>query len=44
MKNFFIADTHFGHSKIIPICNRPFTDVEDMEQKLVENWNCKVSA
>ena len=43
MKNYFIADMHFGHSKIIQMCNRPFTDANDMEEKLIENWNRKVT-
>lgn len=43
MKNYFIADLHFGHEKIIQMCNRPFKDINDMEQKLIENWNKKVN-
>ena len=43
MKNFFIADTHFGHEKIIMMCDRPFDSVKDMEYGLIEKWNKKVS-
>ena len=43
MKNYFIADMHFGHNKIIQMCNRPFVDANDMEEKLIENWNKKVT-
>lgn len=42
-KNYFIADTHFGHEKIIKICNRPFTSIEEMEKQIIDNWNNKVS-
>ena len=42
-KNYFIADMHFSHEKIIKMCNRPFDSVEEMEEKLISNWNNKVS-
>ena len=34
--------THFGHKLIIDFCNRPFSDVEEMNNKLIENWNSVV--
>lgn len=36
---WFTSDTHFWHENIIQYCNRPFSSVEEMTQKLVENWN-----
>ena len=39
MKVFFTSDTHFGHTSILRHCNRPFGDIEEMNQTLIENWN-----
>lgn len=41
-KIFLTSDSHFGHSNIIEFCNRPFKNVEEMNYKLIENWNKKV--
>lgn len=39
MTTFFIADTHFFDKRIIYNCNRPFKNVEEMSDILIENWN-----
>lgn len=41
-KVFFTSDTHFGHENIISFCHRPFVDVDDMDKKLIDNWNSVV--
>lgn len=40
---FFTSDTHFGHARIIELCNRPFDDISHMDEMLIANWNDVVS-
>lgn len=40
---FFTADTHFFHNNIIQYCNRPFENVWDMNERLIQRWNSVVS-
>ena len=40
--NFYIADCHFGHENILRFDNRPFADLEQMEEVMVMNWNASV--
>jgi len=43
MNTFFTSDTHFGHTGVIKHANRPFYDKEEMDAKLIENWNDTVN-
>ena len=40
---YFTADQHFGHANIIRLCSRPFADVREMDETLMENWNRRVT-
>ena len=38
-KLYFIGDIHDMHTKCIEFDERPFDNVEDMHQIMVDNWN-----
>lgn len=42
MARFFTSDTHFGHQRIIELCNRPFDSVEEMNEVMIQRWNSVV--
>ena len=39
MKRYVISDTHFNHSRILEYCQRPFDNVEEMNEVIINNWN-----
>lgn len=41
-KLFFTADLHLGHKNIIRFSERPFTNIETMDDALIRNWNSVV--
>lgn len=42
-RNFYISDTHLGHSGIIRYDNRPFMNVDEMDETIIQRWNDVVS-
>ena len=40
--NYYISDYHFNHAKMLEYDERPFANVKEMEDALVENWNTTV--
>lgn len=39
---WFTSDTHFGHERIIELCDRPFSSTQEMNEALISNWNSVV--
>ena len=42
-KQFYIADWHYNHANCIAFDNRPFKNVQEMNDELIKRWNSVVS-
>jgi calcineurin-like phosphoesterase family protein len=42
-KVWITSDWHYAHANILKYCNRPFKDVEEMNDTLLKNYNSVVS-
>lgn len=42
MFDYYWADPHFGHKRIIELCYRPFSSTEEMDDALIDNYNSYV--
>ena len=40
---FYTSDLHLGHENMIRFDNRPFCSVEEMTEKIIDNWNSVVN-
>ena len=39
---YYTADTHFGHANVIEMCERPYPDVDAMNEAMIAAWNERV--
>jgi calcineurin-like phosphoesterase family protein len=44
MKYWFTSDEHYGHLNIIKYCDRPFSSVSEMDNKIINNHNSVVKS
>lgn len=41
-KVWFTSDLHFWHKNICKYCNRPYDNLEEMHESIIQNWNSVV--
>lgn len=41
--NYYISDLHLGHANVLEHDQRPFCNVDEMQQVIVNNWNAVVN-
>lgn len=42
MRTWIISDLHFNHANCIGYSNRPYKNIEEMNNDLIKKWNSKV--
>ena len=40
--NYYLSDLHLFHNNILKLCNRPFANIEEMHETIINNWKQKV--
>lgn len=40
---WFTSDLHLGHANIIKYSNRPFSGIQEMDDKIISNWNERIN-
>jgi calcineurin-like phosphoesterase family protein len=40
---YFTSDWHVGHENVIKFCERPFKDLDEMHEALIDNYNSVVT-
>ena len=43
MMNYYISDLHLFHSHVIKFDERPFNNIEEMNETILKNWNNKIT-
>lgn len=41
--NYYISDLHIGHANVIRYDHRPFSDLNEMHETIITNWNRAVT-
>ncbi len=42
MTEYFTSDSHLAHANILRYCNRPFNNIWEHDEILIDNWNSTV--